>query len=128
MQPVPNGVMASSETARKFAASRGRRDSCSSLTATTHREGPMKSRTRISCLAAVLVSLAPAYAGAETALVPTVSLDRCAADDAARVRFLEERLDSRRTYADYWWKGWMGGYALGTVIEAVQASTHDDEG
>jgi len=88
----------------------------------------MKSRTCTSCLAAVLVSLAPVLAGAESALVPTVSLDRCAADDAARVRFLEDRLDSRRTYADYWWKGWMGAYGLGTIIESVQASRHDNEG
>ena len=88
----------------------------------------MKNRTHTSCLAALLVSLAPVLAGAESALVPTVSLDRCAADDAARVRFLEDRLDSRRTYADYWWKGWMGAYGIGTVVEAVQASTHDDEG
>jgi hypothetical protein len=88
----------------------------------------MKSRSHTSCLAALLVSLAPALAGAETIATPAVSLDRCTGDDAARVRFIEDRLDSRRTYADYWWKGWMGAYGLGTVIEAVQASTHDDEG
>jgi hypothetical protein len=86
----------------------------------------MKSRTHIVCLAALLFS--PTLAGAEPATLPVPSLDRCAADDAARVRFLEDRLDSRRTYADYWWKGWMGAYGIGTVVEAVQASTHDDEG
>jgi len=88
----------------------------------------MKSRSHASCLAALVLSLAPGLAGAETIATPTVSLDRCAGDDASRVRFIEDRLDSRRTYADYWWKGWMGAYGLGTVIEAVQASTHDDEG
>jgi hypothetical protein len=88
----------------------------------------MKSRSHTLGLAALLVSLTPALAGAEPAASPSVSLDRCAGDDAARVRYLEDRLDSRRTYADYWWKGWMGAYGLGTVIEAVQASTHDDEG
>jgi len=88
----------------------------------------MTSRSHTSYLAVLLISLAPTLAGAETIATPAVSLDRCAGDDAARVRFLEDRLDARRTYADYWWKGWMGAYGLGTVIEAVQASTHDDEG
>src|SRR4051812_17139 len=90
--------------------------------------GNMKSRTHHFFLAALLLTLAPAMAGAEPAVTPTVSLDRCATDDAERIHFLEQRLDSRRTYADYWWKGWMGAYALGTVIEGVQASTHDDDG
>ena len=87
----------------------------------------MTTRVQASFIASLLILLAPMLVGAEP--VPTtVSLDRCAADDAERIRFIEDRLESRRTYADYWWKGWMGGYALGTVIESVEASTHDSEG
>jgi hypothetical protein len=52
----------------------------------------------------------------------------CDPDTAARLRFLEERLDARRTYADWWWKGWTGFYGIGTVVETVQAATEDDEG
>ena len=52
----------------------------------------MKSRSYTSCLAALLVSFAPALVGAEPVALPTVSLDRCTADDAARIRFLEDRL------------------------------------
>ena len=88
----------------------------------------MRTRVHATFVTSLLILLAPVLSGAEPVPTTTVSLDRCAADDAERVRFIEDRLESRRTYADYWWKGWMGAYGLGTVIEAVQASTHDDEG
>jgi hypothetical protein len=52
----------------------------------------------------------------------------CDPDTSARLRFLEDRLDARRTYADWWWKGWTGFYGIGTVVETVQAATEDDEG
>jgi hypothetical protein len=52
----------------------------------------------------------------------------CDADTAARLTFLEQRLDERRTYADRWWKVWTGGYALGTVVQSVRAGIEDDEG
>jgi hypothetical protein len=52
----------------------------------------------------------------------------CDPETAARLRFLEDRLDARRTYADWWWKGWTGFYGIGTVVETVQAATEDDRG
>jgi hypothetical protein len=88
----------------------------------------MKTRVHATFMTSLLILLAPAFVRAEPVPTTTVSLDRCAADDADRVRFIEDRLESRRTYADYWWKGWMGAYGLGTVIQSVQAGTHDSDG
>jgi hypothetical protein len=56
------------------------------------------------------------------------SFEACDADTAARLSFLEQRLDERRTYADRWWKIWTGGYALGTVVQSVRAGIEDDDG
>jgi hypothetical protein len=54
--------------------------------------------------------------------------EACDPDTAARLAFLEQRLDERRTYADRWWKIWTGGYALGTVVQSVRAGIEDDDG
>ena len=55
-------------------------------------------------------------------------LEHCDANHAERIRFIESRLEQRRTYADYWWKGWTAGYGAGTVVEAVLAGTEDHTG
>jgi hypothetical protein len=65
--------------------------------------------------------------------LPTVApaadpLEHCDANHAERIRFIESRLEQRRTYADYWWKGWTAGYGAGTVVEAVLAGTEDRKG
>ncbi len=84
----------------------------------------MNSRTCLAATALLIVGLVPIHAVAtEPAL-----LDRCGVDDAARIRFLEERLDQRRSYADLWWKGWTAAYGIGTVVESVQAGLEDDRG
>lgn len=72
-------------------------------------------------VAACIAVLVPGAAGA-------AALDRCRPDDAARIRFLEARLDARRGYADWWWKGWTTTYGVGAVVEAVQAGLEDDTG
>jgi hypothetical protein len=56
------------------------------------------------------------------------AFEACDPDTAARLAFLERRLDERRTYADRWWKIWTGGYALGTVVQSVRAGIEDDDG
>jgi hypothetical protein len=71
--------------------------------------------------AACVTALVPAPAGAD-------ELDRCRTDDAARIRFLETRLDERRSYADWWWKGWMTTYGVGAVVQGVRAGVEDDTG
>jgi hypothetical protein len=85
----------------------------------------MNSRTcRMAATALVISGLVPMHARA----VEPSTLDRCSVDDAARIRFLEERLDQRRGYADLWWKGWTAGYGIGTIVEAVEAGIEDDRG
>lgn len=42
-----------------------------------------------------------------------------------RLDYLEERLDSGRDYAWYWWNGWTTFYALGVVIEGTRAGLAD---
>jgi len=55
-------------------------------------------------------------------------LARCGTDRADRIRFIESRLEQRRTYADYWWKGWTSAYGVGTVVESVRAGLEDHRG
>ena len=57
-----------------------------------------------------------------------VSLARCSDGTAERLRFVEDRLEERRPYANYWWMGWTGFYGIGTVVSSVQAGTEGDEG
>jgi hypothetical protein len=56
------------------------------------------------------------------------SFSACAPDTAARLGFIEDRLDAGRSYARYWWGGWTGFYGIGTVVTSVQAATEDDRG
>jgi len=80
---------------------------------------------RLLLLLLLLLLAAPvATRGAE----PLPSFAHCDADTAARLEFIETRLEARRQYADIWWKGWLGGYAVGTVVESVLAGREDDTG
>ena len=56
------------------------------------------------------------------------ALGHCSAGTAERVGFIEERLEQRRSYATWWWRGWTGFYGLGTVVQSVQAGIEDDRG
>jgi hypothetical protein len=85
------------------------------------REAPMLRNVRI-LVTLVLVS-SPSLARPEAG----ASLDRCDADTASRIRFIETRLDDRRTYADWWWKGWTAAYGIGTVVESVEAGLENDD-
>ena len=82
----------------------------------------MRIRSRYAIAVTLMAGLAPVGARAGE------PLDRCGGDTGERIRFIEDRLDERRTYADYWWKGWTSAYGLGMVIQSVQAGLEDDEG
>jgi hypothetical protein len=75
----------------------------------------------------LITFLAPPGAVGEEAVPPT-SFDACSEDTAARLRFIEQRLEDGRTYAQYWWRGWLGFYGLGTIVTSAQAATEDDTG
>lgn len=44
----------------------------------------------------------------------------------ARLAYLEEHLEARRRYANLWWRGWTGFYALGVVVQSTRAGLTDD--
>ncbi len=75
---------------------------------------------------ALLVTSMPSCLSAQDS--PRSTLDQCEAETAARLRFIEDRLEDGRTNADYWWKGWLSFYGLGVIVTSVQASQEDDEG
>jgi hypothetical protein len=79
-------------------------------------------------LVCLFMSLAPAVVLSQEPGPPATSFDSCAEDTAARLRFIEQRLEDGRTYAQYWWRGWLGFYALGTVVTSAQAATESDGG
>jgi hypothetical protein len=56
------------------------------------------------------------------------SYARCSDGTAERLRFIEDRLEERRPYANYWWMGWTGFYSIGAVVSSVEAGTEGDEG
>jgi len=74
-------------------------------------------------LAMVIVS---GWVGTSSAADETFG--RCSVGTAERLSFIEDKLESRRRYADWWWKGWTAFYGIGTVVESVQAGTEDDGG
>lgn len=55
------------------------------------------------------------------------TLARCSAGTGERLRFIEDRLEERRPYAQYWWMGWTGFYGLGTVVQSVRAGLEEDD-
>jgi hypothetical protein len=52
----------------------------------------------------------------------------CAPETTARSRFLEERLEGRRRYAEVWWTGWATVHGLGLVVEGTRAGFENDRG
>jgi hypothetical protein len=70
------------------------------------------------------------HAGAAIAAAQGVdpALDRCAGDTRDRLRFIEEHLDSKQTYAQRWSIGWNSVYTVGIVFEGARAGFADDRG
>jgi len=69
----------------------------------------------------------PAWSWPETP-APVLDTSACDADSGARLRWLVDRLEARERYADLWWRGWIGFYGLGVVIESARAGVEDDDG
>ena len=46
----------------------------------------------------------------------------------ARLQYLEQSLDDRRTYAKWWWRGWTGFYALGVGVQSTRAAIESEDG
>jgi hypothetical protein len=57
-----------------------------------------------------------------------VAVGPCEGQTAARVEFLEERLEGDRKWARNWTYGFRSFYGLGTVVTAAQAIDEDDSG
>jgi hypothetical protein len=52
---------------------------------------------------------------------------RCSGGTAERLTFIEDRLEMRRPYGTWWWRGWTGFYGLGVVVQSYRAATTGDE-
>lgn len=83
------------------------------------------------CLARLFAVLAlPASALAEDPVAEEIPASlRMLSDQALEARLADaiETLDYGETYADVWWYGWTGFYALGAIIQTVAASTNDHD-
>jgi hypothetical protein len=55
-----------------------------------------------------------------------LDVSACSEGTRARLAWLVDRLESRERYADIWWKGWTGFYALGVVFQSTRAALEDD--
>jgi hypothetical protein len=55
-----------------------------------------------------------------------LDVSACSEASRARLAWLVDRLESRERYADIWWKGWFGFYALGVVYQSTSAALEDD--
>jgi hypothetical protein len=69
----------------------------------------------------VLVGMAGAVGAEES------GLGRCSAGTAERLTFIEDRLEMRRQYATWWWRGWTTFYGLGVVIQGVRGGLEKDD-
>jgi hypothetical protein len=58
----------------------------------------------------------------------TFDTSACARESETRLLWLIDRLDSRERYADLWWRGWIGVYAVGAAVESARAGVEDDRG
>lgn len=59
---------------------------------------------------------------------PESAIDRCEGDTRLRLRFIEEHLDSKQTYAQRWNIAWNTVYSAGIVVGGGQAWMADDRG
>jgi hypothetical protein len=56
-----------------------------------------------------------------------VDLVHCSGGTRERLSFIENRLDERRPYANYWWMGWTGFYGLGAIVQSARAPFEGDD-
>jgi hypothetical protein len=84
--------------------------------------------SRAVLLGAILASHSadPALAAGEH--VQLIATSSCASATRDRLDWIVQRLDARERYADLWWKGWLGVYATGAVVQSARAGFRDDRG
>jgi len=84
----------------------------------------MHRRMALLTCTCVLSLTSLSYAG-QSATFDTAA---CESQDESRLLWLIDRLESRERYADLWWRGWLGIYGIGAIVEGVAAGTEDDRG
>ena len=90
------------------------------------RSGSARRTPRRTLLAGSLLFLAAGAARAEDQTPNLLDVSACSEGSRARLQWLVERLESREQYADIWWKGWFGFYAIGVVYQSTSAALEDD--
>jgi hypothetical protein len=65
---------------------------------------------------------------AEALDAPMLDTTSCKSRSQERLTWLVERAESRERYADLWWRGWIGFYGAGAVIQGTRAGFEDDKG
>lgn len=56
------------------------------------------------------------------------SFESCPSDTSERLRFLQDHLEGKQTYANRWWVAWNGVYVGGILFEGTRAGLTDDGG
>ena len=84
----------------------------------------MHRRIALIICTCVLSLTSASYAGQSA----TFDTSACEPESESRLLWLIDRLESRERYADLWWRGWLGIYGIGAIVEGVAAGTEDDRG
>ena len=96
------------------------------------RRGPSPLSKRTTAIAVIAAALAAVTTGAARAAEepprPAGTYTACRSDDAARLGFLTERLDARRRYATYYYRGWISFYTVGAGVSTYDAVKKQDNG
>jgi hypothetical protein len=88
----------------------------------------MKNLSARLSLASILVVVLSAAAKAQTGAADSAVLfQQCDGDTAARIRFIEDNLEDDRTYARYYYGGWLGFYTVGIGYSSFEAA-HNERG
>lgn len=79
--------------------------------------------SRRALIAGMLLSIfVPGTGQADDPDPRTLDVSACSEGTRSRLQWLVERLESRELYADIWWKGWTGFYAIGVVYQSTKAA------
>ena len=91
-----------------------------------------KASTKLTSILLATVALISATgtgaSGADEPSRPASTYSACRSDDAARLNFLVDRLDSRRRYARNYFGGWIGFYTVGAGVSTYDAIRKQDNG
>ena len=88
----------------------------------------LKGRRRRALIAGALLSIcSPGVGQAADPVAPALDTSACKDHTRERLQWLVERADSRELYADIWWRGWIGFYGAGMVIQGGRAGLENAE-